>query len=327
MRLGGYVFYDGTDPEQYALAHVAKGFGAAVVPHWVSLEDPSGVKAFKQVMKKHDVTIAEVGAWCNPMHPDKREAESKIQYMIERLKLAEELEACTCVNILGSKSTVMWDGPCMEGYSQSFFDEAVQLSQRVIDAVKPQHTKLSFEMMPFYFLDGPEAYLQFLKAIDRKEAAVHLDICNTMNHPARLCDNTNFIKHTFNLLSHILRTIVHKTDKYIPQTPALPWLAVAPRHPAFLSTLSVPEFPFVPGLSSVPSCFPACFVSALHSYIPKIKAAVQRKIHKRFSFDTSCRLLLRFILISGFHIKAYGFYRHFTIVIIRPVSRIFFIYH
>lgn len=216
MRLGGYVFYDGTDPEQYALAHVAKGFGAAVVPHWVTRKDPAQLKAFKQAMKKHDVTIAEVGAWCNPMHPDPKEAESKIQYMIERLKLAEELEACTCVNILGSKSTEMWDGPCMEGYSQSFIDEAVQISQRVIDAVKPQHTKLSFEMMPFYFLDGPEAYLSFLKDIDRKEAAVHLDICNTMNNPARLCDNSNFIRHTFGLLKDEIVTLHLKDIRLIP---------------------------------------------------------------------------------------------------------------
>lgn len=216
MRLGGYVFYNGTDPEQYALAHVAKGFGAAVCPHWVSLEKPAELKAFKDAMKKHDVTIAEVGAWCNPMHPDKAEAESKIQYMIERLKLAEELQACTCVNILGSKSREHWDGPCMEGYSQAFFDEAVEISQRVVDAVKPEHTKLSFEMMPFYFLDGPEAYLKFLKAVDRKATGVHLDICNTMNQPARFCDNTRFIRHTFDLLREHIITLHLKDIRLIP---------------------------------------------------------------------------------------------------------------
>lgn len=61
MRLGGYVFYNGTDPEQYALAHVAKGFGAAVCPSWVSLEKPAELRTFLDAMKKHDVTIAEVG--------------------------------------------------------------------------------------------------------------------------------------------------------------------------------------------------------------------------------------------------------------------------
>ena len=205
MRLGGQVFYNGTNPEEFALAHVKKGFRAAVCPWWLSMEKPEEIEAFKAVMKKHDIRIAEVGAWCNPMHPDKEEAEKNISYMIERLRLAEELHADTCVNILGTKSQVTWFGPCKEGYSEEFFNEAVQVVQRVIDAVKPVHTKLSFEMMPYYFLDGPEAYLRFLKAVNRKEAGIHLDICNTINQPARFYNNAEFIRHTFDLLrEHII---------------------------------------------------------------------------------------------------------------------------
>ena len=108
MRLGGSVFYKGTDAEEYALAHVKKGFGAALCPEWISLDKPSELQKFKDMMNKHDIKIAEVGAWCNPMHPDKKQAEKNIQYMIERLRLAEELEAATCVNILGTKQKETW---------------------------------------------------------------------------------------------------------------------------------------------------------------------------------------------------------------------------
>jgi len=207
MRLGGQVFYNGTNPEEFALAHVKKGFRAAVCPWWLSMERPEEVAAFKKAMAKHDIRIAEVGAWCNPMHPDKEEAEKNISYMIERLQLAEELHADTCVNILGTKSRENWFGPCKEGYSEEFFNEAVQVVQRVIDAVKPVHTKLSFEMMPYYFLDGPEAYLRFLKAVNRKEAGVHLDICNTINQPGRFYNNAEFIRHTFDLLGEYIVTL------------------------------------------------------------------------------------------------------------------------
>lgn len=207
MRLGGTVFYNGTNPEEYALAHVKKGFRAAVCPWWLSVERPEEVEAFKQAMKKHDVRIAEVGAWCNPLDPNSEVAEKNIQYMIERLRLAELLEADTCVNILGSKNKDCWDGPCKEGYSEAFFDEAVAVMQRVIDAVNPVHTRLSFEMMPFYFLDGPEEYLRFLAAINREATGVHLDICNTMNNPRRLYNNTEFIRHTFDLLRDRIVTL------------------------------------------------------------------------------------------------------------------------
>jgi sugar phosphate isomerase/epimerase len=207
MRLGGYVFVKGNDPEEYALAHVKKGFGAALCPDWISLDRPAELKAFQDAMKKHDVRIAEVGAWCNPLHPDKAEAESKMNYIIGRLRLAEELGAATCVDILGTKQTETWFGPCFSGYSEEFFKESVEVFQRIIDAVNPKTTKLSFEMMPYYFLDSPDGYLRFLEAIDRDAAAVHLDICNTMNHPRRFYANGEFIRETFALLKDFIVTL------------------------------------------------------------------------------------------------------------------------
>ena len=53
MRLGGTVFYNGKDPEEYALLHVKKGFGAALCPDWISIEKPSELINFKKAMKKH----------------------------------------------------------------------------------------------------------------------------------------------------------------------------------------------------------------------------------------------------------------------------------
>jgi len=219
MRLGGADFYNGKDPEEYALAHVAKGFKAAVCPWWLPTDKPEEIEAFKAAMKKHDIRIAEVGAWCNPLDPNPEVAEKNINYMIERLRLAEALEADTCVNILGSKSEVHWDGPCKEGYTEEFFKESVAVMQRVIDAVNPVHTKLSFEMMPFYFLDGPEEYLRFLEAIDRPAVTgVHLDICNTMNNPRRLYNNTEFIRHTFDLLRDRIVTLHLKDIRLKPNS-------------------------------------------------------------------------------------------------------------
>ena len=207
MRLGASVFYNGNDPEQFALAHVAKGYGAAIAPSWLSLERPGEIDAFKKAMKKHDIVIAEVGVWNNPMHPDKAEADKNIKLMVDKLRLAEELEARTCVNILGTKQTESWFGPHEEDYSDAFFKEAVEISQYVIDEVKPEKTKLSFEMMPYCFLDCPEEYLRFLQAVDRKAAGVHLDICNNMNSPRRFYNNTAYIKETFALLKDKIVTL------------------------------------------------------------------------------------------------------------------------
>lgn len=207
MRLGASVYYNGTDPEQYALAHVEKGYGAALCPEWLSLERPKELQDFKKAMKKHDVVIAEVGVWNNPLDPDKAKAEKNIRQMVDKLRLAEELEAVSCVNILGTKQTASWFGPHAEDYSNEFFEEAVAVSQYVIDEVKPERSKLSFEMMPYCFLDSPEEYLRYLQAVDRKAAGVHLDICNNMDSPRRFYNNTAYIKHTFELLKNEIVTL------------------------------------------------------------------------------------------------------------------------
>ena len=200
MRLGASVFYQGTDPEQYALAHIEKGYGAAVCPGWLSLERPKQLETFKKAMEKYNIVIAEVGAWSNPLDSNKAEAEKSIRLMVDKLRLAEELGAVTCVNILGTKQTASWFGPHAGNYSKEYFKEAVAVCQYVIDEVKPERTKLSFEMMPYCFLDSPEEYLKFLQAVERKAAGVHLDICNNMNSPRRFYNNTDYIKHTFGLL-------------------------------------------------------------------------------------------------------------------------------
>ena len=62
-------------------------------------------------------------------------------------------------------------------------------------------------MMPYCFLDCPQEYLRFLKAVDRKAAAVHLDICNTMNNPRRFYNNGEFIRETVGLLKDQIVTM------------------------------------------------------------------------------------------------------------------------
>lgn len=207
MRLGGPVFYTGTDPEEYALAHVEKGYKSGLCPDYLSLDRPEEITALRDSFKRHDLVLAEVGAWCNPLSPDKEEARRNTEYMITRLRLAEELEAKTCVNILGTKCTDNWFGPSKECYEPHFFEEAVKTMQYIIDTVKPVHTTLSFEMMPYCFLDSPEEYLRFLKAVDRKEAGIHLDLCNCINHPRLYYKNAEFIRHTFSLFGNDIVSI------------------------------------------------------------------------------------------------------------------------
>jgi len=126
--------------------------------------------------------------------------ELKLEYVEQRLALAEEVSARCCVNIAGSYDPKVWYAPNPKNFSQEFIEATIENCQRLIDAVKPTRTKFSIEMMPYSFPSGPDEYLKLLKAVDRRAFGVHLDICNAINSPERMYNNGAVIRECFQKL-------------------------------------------------------------------------------------------------------------------------------
>ena len=144
--------------------------------------------------------IAEVGAWVNMLEPDAGKRKKNLDYVTGRLTLADEVEAKCCVNIAGSYNAAQWDGPHPDNLSRRFFDETVSNCRRVIDAVKPKRTKFTIEMMGWSLPDGPDAYLELIRAVDRAAFGVHMDVCNIVNSPQRYYRNAELIDECFRKL-------------------------------------------------------------------------------------------------------------------------------
>jgi sugar phosphate isomerase/epimerase len=104
------------------------------------------------------------------------------------------------VDIAGSYNPHVWFGPHPENLSQKFFDEIVENSRKIIDAVKPRRAKFSYEVMGWALPDGPDAYLKLIKAVDRAAFGVHLDPCNAVNSPERFYHNTELLNEFFDKL-------------------------------------------------------------------------------------------------------------------------------
>ena len=89
--------------------------------------------------------------------------------------------------------------------SREFFDATVENCRHILDAVKPTRTRFTVEMMGWNLPDGPDAYLDLIRAVDRKAFAVHLDVCNGVNCPQRFYRNADFIRECFRKLGpHIV---------------------------------------------------------------------------------------------------------------------------
>lgn len=199
LRIGGPSFRKEDDPEKLALAHRELGYSAAYCPN-VSLNDRERIKAVRLAFEKHNVVVAEVGRWCNLLDPDAEKRKKNLQIVTEGLALAEEIGALCCVDIAGSFNPKVWFGPHPENFSKTFFDAAVENARKIIDAVKPTRAKFCYEMMGWAIPESPDRYLKLLKAVDRKQFAVHLDVCNLINSPEKFYNNTALINECFDKL-------------------------------------------------------------------------------------------------------------------------------
>jgi sugar phosphate isomerase/epimerase len=216
VRLGGPIFVKSDDPRELAREHRRLGYSAAYCPPVESGDEPR-LKAIREAYAAENVAIAEVGAWVNLTDPDEAKRQKNFQYVVDRLSIAEAVGARCCVDIAGSKNPKVWYGPHPDNLSPAFFDEVVEITRRIIDSVKPKRTTYSIEMMGWIIPDSPDSYLRLMKAIDRPAFAVHMDVCNIINSPARFYNNTAVIEECFRKLGHKIVSCHAKDLEWIPE--------------------------------------------------------------------------------------------------------------
>jgi sugar phosphate isomerase/epimerase len=216
VRLGGPVFLKSDDPVQLAREHRRLGYSAAYCPAATS-KDTDRIRAIRDAFAAENVVIAEVGAWKNMLDPNAATRKSNLDYVTERLALADAVNARCCVDIAGSYNPKYWYGMNAKNLSRQFFDATVENSRHVIDAVKPTHTRFTIEMMPWSLPDGPDSYVELIKAVDRRPFGVHLDVCNVINSPTRFYNNKEVIEECFSKLGQWIVSCHAKDLAWIPE--------------------------------------------------------------------------------------------------------------
>lgn len=155
------------------------------------------IKAFEDAANKHNLIIAEVGAWSNPISPDEDVKKKAIEKCVTQLDLADRIGARCCVNIAGSRSPEQWDAPHSDNLHPDTFDLIVEVTRQIIDTVKPKRTYWTLETMPYVFPHSIESYEKFLNVMDRDRFAAHFDPVNLMNSVEDYFNNGDLIKEAF----------------------------------------------------------------------------------------------------------------------------------
>ena len=199
VRLGGPIFLRSEDPAELAREHRRLGYSAAYCPN-ATVQDAARVRAIEKAFAAENVAIAEVGAWKNMLDPDAAKRKQNLDYVVERCALADAVGARCCVDIAGSYNADVWYGMHPRNLSKEFFDATVENCRYVLNAVKPKRTKFTIEMMPWSLPDGPDAYVQLIKAVGREAFGVHLDVCNIISSPVRFYNSGDVIRECFRKL-------------------------------------------------------------------------------------------------------------------------------
>jgi sugar phosphate isomerase/epimerase len=248
LRMGGQVFDKYDNPEKWVRILKALGYRAAYCPLGTEASDDQ-IKAYAEAAANADITIAEVGTWSNPISPNDDERKKALIKCHDGLVLADKIGAKCCVNISGSRNPKRWAGPHNDNLTEETFDMIVETTRKIIDDVQPTRTHFTLEAMPWSYPDTPDSYVRLLKAIDRKQFAVHLDPMNFISSPQLYFNNANLIRECFEKLGpHIkschAKDIILKDDIYTPHLDEIRAGLGNLDYSAFLTELS--KFPDVP---------------------------------------------------------------------------------
>ncbi|HPT31106.1 MAG TPA: TIM barrel protein [Prolixibacteraceae bacterium] len=250
VRLGGPVYGKYNSPEEWIQLLRKAGYKAAYCP----VEPGAGaevIRAYREAAEKNNITIAEVGAWSNPLSANSEEAGKAFKKCTDALALAEEINARCAVNISGSRNPAEWDGPDPLNLTRETFDLIVETTRKIIDTVKPSRTFFTLEMMPWMYPDSTQSCLDLMKAIGRKQFAVHLDPVNMVLSPSIYYNTGDLIRDAFKKLGPHIRS-VHAKDILIRVTaPQVQFDEVIPGngildYPVLLKEIAkIPEIPLM----------------------------------------------------------------------------------
>lgn len=214
MRLGLSSPLAHKNPQDWAKRLHDMGCSSVNFPVDYTCEE-SLIQEYAEAARAYDLTIAEVGAWCNPISPYEDVRREALKRCKEQLRLADRIGARCCVNVSGSRGE-RWDGAYKDNFTQETWDMMVASIQEIIDEVQPEHTYYTIEPMPWMYPMGPDEYLKLIKDVDRERFAVHMDVFNWMTTPERYFCHEEFMEECFQKLGPFIRSC-HLKDVLLGQ--------------------------------------------------------------------------------------------------------------
>ncbi len=216
MLLGGTVAGSYASPAEWEALLAASRFKAVTAPFNCFTPRAETAEYCAAARRQHAV-IAEVGVWRNLFDPDEEKAREAMAYAKGQLALADETGVPCCVNIVGTASPAGWDAADRSNFTGETYERIVASIREIIDDVSPSRAFYCIEPMPWMVPDSPDACLQLIRDVDRKQFGAHMDFVNMINCPRRALAPEAFIEECFRKVgpwiksTHLKDTRLHPT--------------------------------------------------------------------------------------------------------------------
>ena len=215
MLLGGTVAGHYSTPEEWEELLKQSRFKAVTAP-FTCHTPKAEIAAYCAAAKRQGAVIAEAGVWKNLFDPDPDAAAANLAFAKGQFALADAWGIPCCVNIVGTQSDAGWDAADKSNFTPETYEKIIVSIREIIDSVKPDRAFYCIEPMPWMVPDGPEAYLQLIRDVDRKQFGAHMDFVNMINCPRRYLNAEGFIDECFRTLAPYIKSTHLKDTRMHP---------------------------------------------------------------------------------------------------------------
>ena len=212
IRLAGrMVRLEGETPDQTVKR--IRSLGYTSVNTQPSQWSDAELVAMRAALKKYDVTVFEVGAYSNIIHPDIRRRQEILANIVRKFEDAEKIGGTLVATVSGAWSHNSLIMPHPENWTDATWRVLVASVRQILKDTAGMSVSLGMEAQVTTNLDSPKAHRRLIDDVGDVRCAVNLDPTNMISL-ATYHHTTELLDECFDLLGESILGC-HAKDTYI----------------------------------------------------------------------------------------------------------------
>jgi len=171
------------------------------------------LKDMRTALKKHDVTVFEVGAYDNIIHPDRAKRQQILSKIVGKFEDAENIGGSMVATVSGSCDPKYLINPHPENWTDKTWKLTVDSVRQILKDTAGMKVTLGMEAQVTTNIDGPAAHRRLIDDVGDDRCCVNLDPTNMISM-ATYFHTTEILNECFELLGESIMGC-HAKDTFI----------------------------------------------------------------------------------------------------------------